>query len=85
MENFSFVPTRVFFTKGVGRHKHYLQSFDLALKDAGFLLLISCLFLVFYRQTAEESAEKRVLKTLNQARLFFALWPETALTNPIVW
>ena len=24
-----------FFTKGVGRHKDYLQSFELALRDAG--------------------------------------------------
>jgi arginine decarboxylase len=30
-----FVPKRVFFTKGVGRHKDYLQSFELALRDAG--------------------------------------------------
>jgi arginine decarboxylase len=28
------VPKRVFFTKGVGRHKHELQSFELALRDA---------------------------------------------------
>ena len=28
------VPKRVFFTKGVGRHKHGLQSFELALRDA---------------------------------------------------
>jgi arginine decarboxylase len=26
---------KVFFTKGVGRHKDYLQSFELALRDAG--------------------------------------------------
>ena len=30
-----FVPTKVFFTKGVGKHKDYLQSFELALRDAG--------------------------------------------------
>lgn len=29
------VPYKVFFTKGVGRHKHELQSFELALRDAG--------------------------------------------------
>ncbi|MBI3179324.1 MAG: arginine decarboxylase, pyruvoyl-dependent [Deltaproteobacteria bacterium] len=29
-----FVPTRIFFTKGVGRHKEYLSSFELALRDA---------------------------------------------------
>jgi arginine decarboxylase len=29
------VPRKVFFTKGVGRHKDYLHSFELALRDAG--------------------------------------------------
>lgn len=31
----NMVPKRMFFTKGVGRHKHELQSFELALRDAG--------------------------------------------------
>jgi arginine decarboxylase len=29
------VPKRVFFTKGVGKHRHELQSFELALRNAG--------------------------------------------------
>ena len=29
------VPKRVFFTKGVGKNKHELQSFELALRNAG--------------------------------------------------
>jgi len=29
-----FVPKKVFFTKGVGKHKDYLQSFEAALRDA---------------------------------------------------
>jgi len=29
------VPRKLFFTKGVGRHKEQLQSFELALRDAG--------------------------------------------------
>jgi arginine decarboxylase len=29
------MPKEVFFTKGVGRHVHRLQSFELALRDAG--------------------------------------------------
>ena len=29
------VPKKVFFTKGVGKHKHELQSFELALRSAG--------------------------------------------------
>jgi arginine decarboxylase len=30
-----YVPQKVFFARGVGRHKEYLQSFELALRDAG--------------------------------------------------
>jgi arginine decarboxylase len=29
------IAKKMFFTKGVGRHKEYLQSFELALRDAG--------------------------------------------------
>ena len=29
------VPKKVFFTKGVGKHRHELQSFELALRSAG--------------------------------------------------
>ncbi len=29
------IPAKVFLTKGVGRHKEYLHSFELALRDAG--------------------------------------------------
>lgn len=29
------IPKKIFFTKGVGRHKEYLQSFEMALRDAG--------------------------------------------------
>lgn len=29
------IPKKIFFTKGVGRHKYELQSFEMALRDAG--------------------------------------------------
>ncbi|MFA6170634.1 MAG: arginine decarboxylase, pyruvoyl-dependent [Candidatus Margulisiibacteriota bacterium] len=31
----NLVPTKVFFTKGVGRHREKLASFEMALRDAG--------------------------------------------------
>ena len=41
-------PTRIFFTKGVGRDKEYLSSFELALRDAGIekfnLVSVSSIF-----------------------------------------
>jgi arginine decarboxylase len=42
------VPREVFFTSGVGKHKHKLQSFELALRDAGIaicnLVTVSSIF-----------------------------------------
>lgn len=42
------VPSRIFFTRGVGVHKHRLQSFELALRDAGIerlnLVRVSSIF-----------------------------------------
>ena len=42
------IPKRIFFTKGVGRHKEYLQSFELALRNSGIekcnLVMVSSIF-----------------------------------------
>jgi len=42
------IPKKVFFTKGVGRHKENLQSFEMALRDAGVekcnLVTVSSIF-----------------------------------------
>jgi arginine decarboxylase len=42
------VPSEMFFTKGVGKHKHSLQSFEAALRDAGIapfnLVTVSSIF-----------------------------------------
>jgi arginine decarboxylase len=35
LDNVALVPQSVFFTKGVGRHRNRLQSFELALRKAG--------------------------------------------------
>ena len=43
-----FVPSKIFFTKGVGRHREQLTSFELALRDAGIekynLVQVSSIF-----------------------------------------
>jgi arginine decarboxylase len=33
------IPTKVFLTRGVGRHREMLQSFELALREAGIAML----------------------------------------------
>ncbi len=43
-----YVPSKIFFTKGVGKHKEYLASFELALRSAGIeicnLVSVSSIF-----------------------------------------
>lgn len=42
------IPSRMFFTRGVGKHRHNLQSFEVALRDAGIaplnLVKVSSIF-----------------------------------------
>ena len=47
----NLVPKKMFFTKGVGRHKEYLQSFEMALRDAGIAADTLQGFLARYRNT----------------------------------
>jgi arginine decarboxylase len=48
LDNAWLVPQKLFFTKGIGRHKAKLQSFELALRDAGIekcnLVYVSSIF-----------------------------------------
>jgi len=54
-----FVPTKAFFTKGVGFHKNELQSYELALRDARIEKQnIVCVSSIFHL-TAELSSSRK--------------------------
>ena len=57
-----FKPTKIFFTKGVGRHKDYLQSFELALRVAGIekcnLVSVSSIFPAGCKRMSKEEGVK---------------------------
>ncbi len=82
MENFSFVPNRVFFTKGTGRHKHYLQSFDLALKDAGIspfnLVSVSSILPPNCKRISREEG----LKNLKPGQVVFCVMARNCTNEP---
>ena len=69
----SFVPTKVFFTKGVGRHKEYLSSFELALRDAKIekcnLVTVSSIFPPKCQRISVEEG----LKLLSPGQITFAV------------
>ena len=59
-----FKPTKIFFTKGVGRHKDYLQSFELALRMAGIekcnLVSVSSIFPAGCKRLSKEEGIKHL-------------------------
>jgi arginine decarboxylase len=61
----NFVPKSIFFTNGVGVHKDYLTSFELALRDAGVatanLVTVSSIFPPHCKEIGRKQGEKLIL------------------------
>jgi arginine decarboxylase len=59
-----YVPTKIFFTKGVGRHKDYLSSFEAALRSAGIeicnLVAVSSIFPPDCKRISREEGVKEL-------------------------
>jgi arginine decarboxylase len=77
-----YVPARVFFTKGVGRHKDYLQSFELALRDAKIekcnLVTVSSIYPPGCKRIPTEEG----LKLLQPGQITFAVMARNATNEP---
>ena len=76
------VPKRLFFTKGVGKHKERLTSFELALRDAGIaaqnLVRVSSIF----PPQAKLITRKEGLKFLYPGEVVFAVVAENSTREP---
>jgi arginine decarboxylase len=76
------VPKRLFFTKGVGKHKERLTSFELALRDAGIaaqnLVRVSSIF----PPNCKLITRKEGLKYLNPGEVVFAVVAENSTREP---
>ena len=63
-EGLTLVPTKIFFTKGVGSHRDELRSFELALKDAGIeklnLVHVSSIFPPLCKIISREEGSKLI-------------------------
>ena len=74
----NMVPTRLFFTKGVGKHKERLTSFEMALRDAGIaaqnLVRVSSIF----PPNCKMITRKEGLKYLNPGEVVFAVVAENS-------
>ena len=76
------VPKRIFFTKGVGKHKERLTSFELALRDAGIaaqnLVRVSSIF----PPNCKLIARSQGLKYLHPGEVVFAVVAENSTHEP---
>jgi len=76
------VPKRIFFTKGVGRHRERLTSFELALRDAGIaaqnLVRVSSIF----PPNCKLLARKEGVKYLHPGEVVFAVVAENTTREP---
>ncbi len=76
------VPTKIFFTKGVGTHKDRLASFELALRDAGIahcnLVLVSSIFPPGCRRITKEEG----VKLLAPGEVVFVVYARNETKEP---
>ncbi len=78
----NMVPKRIFLTKGVGKHKERLTSFELALRDAGIaaqnLVRVSSIF----PPNCKLTSRKEGLKFLSPGEVVFAVVAENSTREP---
>ena len=82
MERSPLVPSRVFFTKGVGIHRNKLQSFELALRKAGIetcnLVRVSSILPPFCKIVSRD----RGLEQMQAGQITFVVLADAATNEP---
>ena len=77
-----FKPSKIFFTKGVGRHKDYLQSFEMALRMAGIekcnLVSVSSIFPAGCKRLSKEEG----VKLLEPGQITFCVMARNSTNEP---
>lgn len=77
-----YVPTKIFFTKGVGRHREYLTSFELALRSANIeicnLVTVSSIFPTNCKRITKEEG----LKLLQPGQITFSVMARNSTNEP---
>lgn len=78
----NLVPSKMFMTKGVGRHKEYLQSFEMALREAGIaeynLVSVSSIFPPNCKKIPREEGKKY----LKPGQVLFCVMARQATNEP---
>jgi arginine decarboxylase len=77
-----YVPTKIFFTKGVGRHKEYLASFELALRNAGVEICNLVTVSSIYPGGCKKISKEEGLKELSPGQITFAVIARNSTNEP---
>jgi arginine decarboxylase len=76
------LPKRIFFTKGVGVHKEYLASFEMALRNAGIahlnLILVSSIFPPGCKRISKEEG----IKMITPGEVVFCVYDRLSTNEP---
>lgn len=77
-----YIPTRIFFTKGVGRHKDYLSSFEAALRSSGIekcnLVMVSSI----YPPGCKRITKQEGLREIGAGQITFAVMARNSTNEP---
>jgi arginine decarboxylase len=76
------VPSRMFFTRGVGRHRHRLQSFEVALREAGIAEFNLVKVSSIYPPGCKIIPRARGLKKLVPGQIVFCVLAEAGTNEP---
>jgi len=78
----SFVPKELFLTKGVGKHKERLTSFELALRDAGVAAFNVVRVSSILPPGCKIISRKQGLRKLEPGQIVFCVMSEAATNEP---
>lgn len=76
------IPSRVFFTKGVGVHKEYLTSFELALRDAGIAPFNLVTVSSIYPPGCKRIPREEGLKLIKPGQIVYLVMSRNATNEP---
>lgn len=76
------VPRKLFLTKGVGRHKEKLQSFELALRDAGIAAYNIVRVSSIFPPGCKEIPKARGLEKLRPGQILYCVISDNATNEP---
>ena len=77
-----YVPSKIFFTKGVGRHKEYLASFELALRSAGIEICNLVSVSSIYPNGCKRLSKEQGLKLLKPGLITHCVMARNSTNEP---